>query len=282
MGNKGKPKGPIWKQPPKVFVPAIPNETNAWVWPALPIVPSSSEQSQSSKVMDGFVRASSDGSSKIDCSSKIDSSSKIDNSSKIESFSKMNGSSNNAMPSKIDSSPKSQQTTFILRYYTNNTVPANGSVWEHPPLPSKTGSIKEVSSELDLGSWTTIPENAKWASLPLWATQSTTPLSRYQWCTKKCPITVMKLDAVKFGAPFKEVPQRLDADFQSWGMPDPIIEKKDPNAPNPWANIPEPIKSKEPFPTLVNWPFTGEQDRFKKLASLVSSHALLVKTLPLF
>ncbi|KAI9648289.1 hypothetical protein NHQ30_002921 [Ciborinia camelliae] len=250
-GPSASKKGSIWKLPPKVFIPAIPNETDTWKWPALPSATTDAQQSQKSQAGGSSAKTAS------------------------------------VSTKKITSISDPSSSTFGLRYYTNNSVPPNGSLWVHPPAPSKNGSIKSDDSELepDLRSWAMVPENAKWSSLPSWVVKqpyindTTLRPTPIPWCTKKRPIAlvtppkswtaVSKTDIFPT-PPEQENPNSIIASSGIWGVPEPVIAK-DPNAANPWANMTDEEISmgpKEKFPTLVNWPFTGEEDRFNKLASL--------------
>ncbi|KAF7863832.1 hypothetical protein EAF04_006797 [Stromatinia cepivora] len=268
-GVSGSKKGSIWKQPAKVFVPAIPDETSAWVWPSLPAVTTDAQQLQKSQTGDSSVKTTSD-------------------TTKITSGSPTKSVSIHTHPAKPVSGPGLGQNLgpcskpFTLKYYTNKSVPNNGSSWEHPPLPLKDGSIKYDTSELDLGSWFIVPENAKWSSLPTWATDSA-PQPTLPWCTKKSTVVVLTpparsspwakvLGTSTFPTPpEQENPNGVVTNF-GWVVEPEVAVERDPNEPNPWANMTEEVSTqpKERFPTLVNWPFTGEKDRFNKLASLGS------------
>ncbi|QSZ37632.1 hypothetical protein DSL72_008731 [Monilinia vaccinii-corymbosi] len=255
----GGGKGPIWKQPHKVFVPAIPKETEAWVWPSLPAATTISQKSPKSQ--------SGGSSTKTGPTDGV-----------------------GATKTALTDSVSTQQTIsisdlgsskFVMKYYTNKSVPSNDSFWEHPPPPSMTGSLKRDASTPDPRAWTTLPENARWFTLPSWVTQS--PYAKKsEWSTKKHPIAILTPHArpnpwaaVSTTLAFPTPPQQdnphgIVANFGTWGAPEPVAVE-DPNAANPWEEITigeTSIEPKEKFPTLVNWPFTGEEDRFTKLASL--------------
>ncbi|ESZ98090.1 hypothetical protein SBOR_1469 [Sclerotinia borealis F-4128] len=238
-------KEPIWKQPYKEFVPTVPNKTDTWTWSTLPSAIIGITGAQQPQVSQASV-----------------------NSAKT-------ASGHRTQQSIFLSGPG--PSTFVLMYYINNSVPANEeSFWEPRPLPSRKGGIKTDTPELNRSLWTTVPENAKWLTLPSWVKKSSC-INVSTWCTKK---TAMKLfnrshswaavsTTAKFPTPPKQKnPNGAVASSGSWGPPEPVV-KKDPNAPNPWVNMKvTPLEPEEKFPTLVNWPFTGDNDRLKKLVSL--------------
>ncbi|TGO80392.1 hypothetical protein BELL_0008g00280 [Botrytis elliptica] len=277
MGNKNKPKvkanegqhsgkqlwttyatptskkGPIWKQAPKKFIPEVSNETNTWIWPSL--------DQQKSQVGG--------------------KSAKTDKKTPAEAI-------NNPIETAFVTGFCSNK--FVLRYYTNNSVPAKGSIWEHPPLP---GTAKfQAPSDLDPAAWSTVPENAKWSTLPAYAINPALKSVEVPWCTKKRAITILTWAApsgpdvavpanvtsppatkspwvtvptnVAFPTPLEQENPDNVANLD-WGVQPAVISEKDAIAANVWDDGPEPV---EPFPTLVHWPFTGEKDRLKKLVSL--------------
>ncbi|APA09615.1 hypothetical protein sscle_05g043850 [Sclerotinia sclerotiorum 1980 UF-70] len=227
-GVSGSKKGSIWKQPAKLFVPAAPDGISSWVWPSLPTVTTDAQPLQKSETGGSSSKTASDttdtsGSSANPVSIRTDPTKIVSSSALVPSF-----------------------KPFILKYHTSRSVPANGSSWENPPLPSRDSSIKQDTSELDLGSWIVIPENAKWSSLPIWAATATSPAS------------------------FKQKSHNDVVGNLGWVVEPEVVIEKDPKEPNPWADTTAEISTepKEKFPTLVNWPFIGEKDRFNKLASL--------------
>ncbi|TGO30649.1 hypothetical protein BPAE_0004g01070 [Botrytis paeoniae] len=281
MGNKNKPKvkanegqysgkqswvthatptskkGPIWKQAPKKFVPEVPNETNTWIWPSL--------DQQKSHAGDKSAKTA-----------------------------KKKPAETNDNSTETTFVPGFSSNKFVLRYYTNTSVPVKGSIWEHPPLP---GTAKfQASSDLDSTAWSTVPENAKWSTLPAYAINIALKSVEVPWCTKKRAITILTQAAPSSPdvagsanvasppatkSPWATVPtnfafptppeQKNPNNFVTnpdWGVQPAVIAEKDTNAANAWDDAPEVTEPVEPFPNLVNWPFTGEKDRFKKLASL--------------
>ncbi|KAA8575045.1 hypothetical protein EYC84_004265 [Monilinia fructicola] len=256
-------KGPVWKRPHKVFVPAIPKEKNAWVWPSLPTSTTGSQESQKAQ------RSQPGGSL-----AKTDLTDSTGNKKTIRP-----GSASLQQTTRPIPGPGSN--TFVMKYYTNTSVPTDESVWEHPPPPTMTSSTKYDPSTLDPTAWSTVPENAKWFTLPSWVTQSPY-VKETEWCTKKRAMAILTPQARPnpWGTvstantfptpPQQENPNGVVANFGDWGVSEPAVVE-DPNAPNSWENMTleeTSIEPKEKFPTLVNWPFTGEEDRFHKLASL--------------
>ncbi|KAF7960817.1 hypothetical protein EAE96_000490 [Botrytis aclada] len=283
MGNKGKPKvktdegqhsgeqawvtyarptskkGPIWKQAPKKFVPEVPSETNTWFWPSL--------DQQKSQAGDQSAKSA-----------------------------KKKPAETNHNSTETTFIPGSASNKFVLRYYTNNSVPAKGTIWEHPPLP---GTVKfQAPSDLDPTAWSTVPENGKWSTLPVYAINPALRTGEIPWCTKKRAIAILTLAAppnpdvavpskanvtnppatkspwvtvptnVTFPTPPKQQnPNNLVAN-PDWGVQPAVVAEKNTIAADNWDNVPGVAEPKEPFPNLVNWPFNGEKDRFKKVASL--------------
>ncbi|KAF7953546.1 uncharacterized protein EAE97_000945 [Botrytis byssoidea] len=281
MGNKNKPKakanegqhsgkwttcatptskkGAIWKQAPVKFVPEVPkvpNETNTWIWPSL----------DHQKTQAGGKSANT---------AKKNPAETIDN------------------PIETAFAQRSFSDTFVLRYYTNNSVPARGSIWEHPPLPGTANF--QASSDPDPAAWSTVPENAKWSTLPAYAINPALKSVEVPWCTKKRAITILTPAAppnpdvavsakvtsppatkspwatvptnVAFPTPpEQENPNDAVANLD-WGLQPTVLSEKDAIAANAWDDGPVATEP-EPFPNLVNWPFTGEKDRFKRVASL--------------
>ncbi|KAM0168746.1 hypothetical protein ACHAPF_010663 [Botrytis cinerea] len=250
-------KGPIWKQAPKKFVPEIPDETNTWIWPSL--------DQQKSQAGNDSAKPANSNPEKI-----------------IDNF------------TKITLATGSTSNKFVLRYYTNNSVPAKGSIWEHPPLPGTTKF--QALSDLDPTAWDTVPENAKWSTLPACAINPALRSVEVPWCTKKRAIAILTRAVppspdivvsanstsppaisgpcaivptnVAFATlPEQENPNNMFAN-SDWGVRPAVVAEKDAGAENAWDDIPKAIEPTEPFPNLVHWPFTGEKDRFKKLVSV--------------
>lgn len=282
MGNKNKPKvkanegqhsgkwttyatptskkGPIWKQAPLKFVPEVPkvpNETNTWTWPSL-----DHQKSQAGG-----------------------KSAKTANKNPAETI-------DNPIETAFPQRPSSKE--FVLKYYTNNSIPARGSIWEHPPLPGTANF--QAPSDLDPAAWSTVPENAKWSTLPAYAINPALKSVEVPWCTKKRAITILTQVAppnpnvavsakvtnpparkspwatvptnVAFPTPSEQKNPNNAVANLDWGIKPTVLSEKDAIAANAWEDVPV-VTEPEPFPNLVNWPFTGEEDRFKKVASLV-------------
>ncbi|TGO37801.1 hypothetical protein BHYA_0089g00420 [Botrytis hyacinthi] len=280
MGNKNKPKakanegqhggqwttyatptskkGPIWTQAPVKFVPEVPkvpNETNTRIWPSL--------DHQRSQAGDKSANTA-----------KKNPAETIDN------------------PTETAFAQRSSSNKFVLRYYTNNSVPARGSIWEHPPLPGTANF--QVPSDLDPAAWSTVPENAKWSTLPAYAINPALKSVEVPWCTQKRAITILTQAAppnpdvavsanvtspparknpwntVPTNVAFPTPPEQENSNNVAnldWGIQPTVVSEKDTIAANAWDDGPV-VTEPEPFPNLVNWPFTGEKDRFKKVASL--------------
>ncbi|TGO88838.1 hypothetical protein BPOR_0139g00120 [Botrytis porri] len=250
-------KGPIWMQPPKIFVPEVSNETNPWIWPS-----PNQQKSQGG-----------------------DKSAKTVKNEPAETI-------KNPIETAFVSGFSSDK--FVLRYYINNSVPARGSIWEHPPLPGTTEF--ETPADLDPAAWTTVPENARWSTLPAYAINPVFKSIKVPWCTKKRAITLLTMavplspnvavptngtsppaakspwatiptDVAFSTPPEQENPKNVVANHD-WGVKPAVVAEKDTIAANAWDDVPEVTEPVEPFPNLVHWPFTGQEDRFKKLASV--------------
>lgn len=254
--SDGKPQftrgttGSLWRHPQR-FVPA-----KTQVWSSLAIATIGSRQSQKSNSGDSLARSSSSGS----------------------------GSAKRTL-----SSHGLGSSTFVLKYYTNNSVPANSSAWVHPPLPSINLDIKHDASTPDPRSWSTVPENAKWCALPSWSSSSPYVMES-MWCTKKRSITMISPPArsnpwaaVTTDVPFptpppQENPNEVVANSVPWvALPKPVIKEAS-KVPTSWDDLIVPdLGPKEKFPELANWPFAGDGDRYEKLTTLVfPSHPLFI------